>query len=629
MLDSIRNTTNSWVTKIFFAILLLCFVFLWGIPQLNIKNESNLLTSGKSVITVDDYRLALADYSLRLALASQLGRMLSPDEIQQYGIPAFVFYQLQQDILFDEQARKMKINLSQDALAHIISSDSIFQTNGNFNRNLFLNYLQQLNISQSHFLDYYTQREKRNQLILASLSGAKIPNLFYEAFALHSEEKRTADYLVVDLEKEKKISTPNKETLQKWFDTHRNMFRAPEYRTVSLLSITPNDFVKLENISANEAMTYYNQNASRFTVPEKRVFEELRFPTREAADEAAQKIANGMSFDQLVQSEKKTLKDIKKGPLAESELPNYLASDIFELKQGQISAVISDLQGPIIVRVMQIIPSGPIPFEDIEQDIRQTLAQNRAVTDLRSKYTEIENARFEGASLKELADQYNLSLRQITIDKEGKTIEGVMLTDLPQKEIVLSAIYQATEGSELDPLSLQEGGYLWYQVDAITPARDKALEEVEKEAVAEWKNAKIQQLLDEKANNILKQLTEGKSLDSLAAKLSVKKKTTPALRRQDSSDILGIEGVKALFSGPKGHYGIIKGAVATNRIIYKITESSIPKNVTAQTIPSDIREDMDMTLKEDLKLGMLQIANEEHPIEINGSNYNQLFSTSQ
>ncbi|MFT4359596.1 SurA N-terminal domain-containing protein, partial [Bartonella bacilliformis] len=62
MLDSIRNTTNSWATKIFFVILLLCFVFLWGIPQLNIKNESNLLTSGKSTITVDDYRLALADH---------------------------------------------------------------------------------------------------------------------------------------------------------------------------------------------------------------------------------------------------------------------------------------------------------------------------------------------------------------------------------------------------------------------------------------------------------------------------------------------------------------------------------------------------------------------------------------
>ncbi|WP_375706167.1 peptidyl-prolyl cis-trans isomerase, partial [Bartonella sp. AA2SXKL] len=276
------------------------------------------------------------------------------------------------------------------------------------------------------------------------------------------------------------------------------------------------DFIKPKDISEDEVKNYYTQNSSRFITPEKRTIEELRFPTREAADNAVKKIADGLSFDDLVKAENKTLNDIKKGPFTENELPSYLSSEIFELKQGQISAVINDLQGPVIIRVTDITPAGPIPFEKVEDNIRQTLAQNRAADDIRNSYTEIENARFEGASFKELADQYKLPLRTITLDKTGKTIEGTILTDLPQKDLLLNSIYQSNEGADLDPLSLPNGGYLWYKINTIIPARDKTFEEAKQEVIAQWKKEEIQRLLDEKAKDALKQLTEGKSLVSLA-----------------------------------------------------------------------------------------------------------------
>ncbi|OPB31826.1 peptidyl-prolyl cis-trans isomerase [Bartonella sp. AR 15-3] len=629
MLETIRNAVNSWVAKIFLTTLLLCFIFLWGVPQLHIMNEKELLTSGKSTITIDNYRLALADQSLRLAITSHLGRMFTPDEIQRYKIPVFVLNQLQQDVLFDEQARKMKINLSKDMLARIISNDNIFQRNRAFNRDLFLNYLQRLHTNERNFLNYYTKKEKRKQLILASLSGMKAPNIFYKALATYHEEKRIADYLVIDLKKEEKVADPNQEILEKWFNTHKKKFRAPEYRTVSLLSITSEEFLKPQDVSVNEIQTYYTQNASRFIIPEKRTIEELRFSTREAADNAAKKIAEGLSFDALVKEEKKKLSDITKGPLAENELPNHLASEIFELKKGQISAVINDLQGPVIIRVAHITPSTQIPLQKVEKEIRQILAKNYATTHVRNKYTEIENARFEGASLAELAKQYKLPLRKITIDKTGKTTEGISLTDLPQKDILLNAIYQSRENIDMDPLSLPEGGYLWYQVDTIIPARDRTLSEAKQNVIIQWREEEIQRLLDEKAQDILKQLANGKSLDALATELGIIKQTTPALRRQDSSQIFGVEGVKALFYDPQDHYGVVKGVNAENRIIYKITTSIIPEDITAHTLLPDIRTNIDMMIREDLKLEMLQVANKEYPIEINNSNYTRIFNNFQ
>ncbi|WP_455475604.1 peptidyl-prolyl cis-trans isomerase [Bartonella sp. B17] len=629
MLDTIRNATNSWVSRFFLAILLLCFILLWGIPQLNTKSERDLITSGKSTITVNGYYLALTDQSSRLALASHLGRMFTPNEMQQYQISAFVFNQLQQNVLLDEQARKMKISLSKDAIARTISADNIFQKNGIFNQDLFFSYLQQLHVSENNFLDYYVQKEKRNQLISASLSGMKAPNLFYKALALYREETRIADYLIIDLKEKEAIVPQNQEILQKWFETHKSEFRVPEYRIVSLLSMKLAEFIKPKNISTDEVKTYYTQNSLRFTTPEKRIIEELRFSTREAADHAAKKIADGLSFDDLVKAEKKTLNDIKKGPLAKSELPNYLASEIFELKQGQVSAVINDLKGPVIIRVTHIIPPSPIPFEKAEKNIRQMLAQNHATDYLRNSYTEIENARFEGASFEELADKYKLSLHTITLDETGKTIEDTILTDLPQKDILLKSIYQANEGSDFAPLPLQEDGYLWYKVDKIIPARNKTFEEAKQNVITQWKREEIQRLLDKKAEDFLKQLSEGKNLVFLANKFDIIKQTTPPLRRQDSFEIFGSEGIKALFSGSKGHYGIVKNPAATNRVIYQVKEVITPKNITEHTLSPDIRTKIDAMIREDLLLEMLKVANKEHPIKINNANYNQIFNTAQ
>ncbi|MBX4336204.1 peptidyl-prolyl cis-trans isomerase [Bartonella raoultii] len=627
MLDIIRNATNSWIARIFLAILLLCFILLWGIPQLHKKSDQNLITSGKSTVTIDGYRLAFADQSARLALAFRLGRMFTPDEIQQYRIPTFVFNQLQQDVLLDEQARKMKINLSKNTIAHLIGADTLFQINGVFNQDLFRNYLQQLHINESAFLDYYIKKEKRNQLLSASLSGIKAPDLFYKALALYQGETRTADYLVIDLKEKEMLVSPDQETLQKWFEQHKSEFRAPEYRTVSFLSMEPHQIIKPTDILIDEVKAYYNKNASHFITPEKRTIEELRFSTRKAADNAAKKIADGLSFDELVRAEKKTLNDIRKGPLTESELPNHLASEIFDLKQGEVSAVINDLQGPVIIRVTDIVPSAPIPFEKVEEKIRQTLAQNRAADKIRKNYTAIENARFEGATLKELADQYKLPFHTITIDKTGKTPEGTILTDLPQKDIFLNSIYQSNEGIDLDPLSLQKGGYLWYKIDKIIPSRERTFDTVKEKVLAQWKIQETQRLLDEKAKNALKQLSEGESFSSLAHALGGVKQTTPTLQRKDSSEIFGVEGIKVLFSNPKGYYGIIKGPVATNRILYQIKTVTMPKDITAHTLSQDIRTNIDMMIREDIKLQMLQVANKEYPLKINNANYNKLFPT--
>ena len=620
MLDTIRSAVNSWIAKVFLGLLVLCFVLLWGVPELRRTSGHDLFTSGKSTIKANTYRLALQDQIKLFSGTNQLPRLLSEAEAKQYGLPQIALSQLQQDVLLDEQVRLMKIGVSKDGIARAIGADRFFQQQGQFDRNIFLSYLKQEGLPEADFIDYLAGKEKRNQLIYSAVNDMAAPDVFYSALLNYRNETRSVDYLLVTKKEIGEIKDPTSEQLQKSFDAHKAEFHAPEYRQVTLMEMTPESLLKPADISEDEIKDYYTRNASRFMSPEERTVQILRFKTREQADNAAAKLRDGGTFEDLVSAEHKTLEDITKGPAAKTGFSSTIARDIFELELNKVSDVINDLEGPVIMRVVKITPQGPTPLEKAEPDIRNRLAKENAANAMRDNHDAIENARFEGASLDELAKQYKLDLRKITIDSKAQTPDGKALGELPQQSMLVDNIFQATEGADLDPIAIKGGGYLWYRVDKIVDARDQTLDEVKDKVVTLWKAEETQRLLDEKASKLEQELKDHKTLDDLARELGVTKKTARGLKRGGSDEVLGADGVNAAFSGPKGHSGVSKAADKDQRIVYLVTESVLPLNTDPKSLEPQLKTNIDAMVGADLGLEILDIANAKAPVKANIAN---------
>ena len=620
MLDTIRSAVNSWIAKVFLGLLVLCFVLLWGVPELRRTSGHDLFTSGKSTIKANTYRLALQDQIKLFSGTNQLPRLLSEAEAKQYGLPQMALSQLQQDVLLDEQVRLMKIGVSKDGIARAIGADRFFQQQGQFDRNIFLSYLKQEGLPEADFIDYLAGKEKRNQLIYSAVNDMAAPDVFYSALLNYRNETRSVDYLLVTKKEIGEIKDPTSEQLQKSFDAHKAEFHAPEYRQVTLMEMTPESLLKPADISEDEIKDYYTRNASRFMSPEERTVQILRFKTREQADNAAAKLRDGGTFEELVSAEHKTLEDITKGPAAKTGFSSTIARDIFELDLNKVSDVINDLEGPVIMRVVKITPQGPTPLEKAEPDIRNRLAKENAANAMRDNHDAIENARFEGASLDELAKQYKLDLRKITIDSKAQTPDGQAVGELPQQSMLVDNIFQATEGADLDPIAIKGGGYLWYRVDKIVDARDQTLDEVKDKVVALWKAEETQRLLDEKASKLEQELKDHKTLDDLARELGVTKKTARGLKRGGSDEVLGADGVNAAFSGPKGHSGVSKAADKDQRIVYLVTESVLPLNTDPKSLEPQLKTNIDAMVGADLGLEILDIANAKAPVKANIAN---------
>jgi len=626
MLDSIRAAADTLVAKILLGILLLCFVLLWGIPELNRVQSDDVFVSGSSYITKDQYLYVLNDEMMRVSVANGLNHWMTNDEAKRYGLYQDVASLNNQNVLLDEEARRMKIGVSEDGIAAAIGTDHFFYHDNKFDLSLFKNFLAQIRARVSDATHYYAQKQKRKQITHSVIGGVEAPRQFTKALQMYRNETRKIDYLELTPQQLPAIANPNAEVLQSWFDQHKLQFRAPEYRTFVYMRMSADDLIKAQQISEDSLKEYYEQHITRFTDPEKRVIDILRFKKREDADKAAQKLAAGTSFDELVKEQGQTIEAIRQKDVVKSALPTLMASNLFDLKEGAISGVINDLQGPVIARIVTVTPSQPIPLPKVQNEIRQLLQRTEAANALRTNREAIENERNQGTTLEELSKQYNLQSQELTLDASGKNTNGKPENDLPQQQLLLQAVFQAIPGMDHDPISLKEGGYVWYDVKNVTPARDRTLDEVRDQAIASWKADEVQRLLDKKMEDLEKELNNGKTLADLADSLNTKVLTQSGLKRDTQSEPLGAEVVAAVFSGPVGHTGGTLGPTNQSRVLFKVVDAVEPTITSRDGLDKTIVNSVDRSFQETIMDGFLQAAAEAHPVKVNQTNFKQFTS---
>ena len=89
--------------------------------------------------------------------------------------------------------------------------------------------------------------------------------------------------------------------------------------------------------------------------------------------------------------------------------------------------------------------------------------------------------------------------------------------NLPDQQRVVSAAFSTDIGVDTDALQVQDG-YVWYEVDGITPAHERSLDEVKDQVEADWRETRSPAAHD-KANEMLDQLKAGTSLADVAGGL--------------------------------------------------------------------------------------------------------------
>jgi peptidyl-prolyl cis-trans isomerase D len=577
MLRGLHKASSTWLGKAVMAavmgVIAISFA-IWGIGDIFRGFGRNAVaTIGGTEISIEQFRQF---YNDRLQqLGRQAGRPITPDEARARGLDRQLLAQLVAETTIDEQAKQLRLGIDSAEIAKRITSDPSFRgANGQFDRQRFEQIIRQAGFSESRFIEEQRRSMLRRQLAQSVTGDLKVPATALAALNQYQNEKRQIDYVALEAAQAGDVPAPIPEVLNKYFDERKTLFRAPEYRNITLLSLAPSDLAKPDAVTDTDAKAYFEQHKDSYGKPEKREVRQIVFQKPEEAADARERITKGAKFDDIAKERQLKESDTDLGMVAKSDIIDPAVADAaFSLKPGETSAPVKGRFGTVLLQVGKIEPGEEKTYEQVAAQIKREMAESRAKSDVGNLRDKIEDERAAGSTLAETAKKLGIKSVSIeAVDRSGRGLDGKPVTGLPQTPNVISAAFASDVGVDTDPLQLPGGGYLYYDVTGVTPSRERPLEEVKDQVTARWRDDEIAKRLQAKADDLVGKLKAGTSFAQAASEAGLNVQTAKDLQRGKSGGFIPAKTIEAVFRTPKGTPATAEGGKETERFVFRVTD---------------------------------------------------------
>ena len=596
MLTGLRSAFEKGIARFvliaLMAVLVLSFA-VWGIGDIfRGGTATTVATVGDTQINVQAFQTA---YNREVQnLGRMVGRGLTPDQARQFGIDQRVLNQLVTEATLDERGRQLGLGIDDDTIrTRIVSTPQFRGPTGQFDRTAFQEVLRQNGYNEQTYIDLERRLAVRQQIAGAVSDKLGTPQVLIDAMTRFQNETRQAQYVVIGATQAGEVPAPDAATLQAYFDANKAAFRAPEFRKLVVLTLSPQEqigFQQVPDAQLDEEVARLRETSER------RAIQQLTFPTPEEAEAAARKLKEGLSFEDLAKERNVTPADLSLGNLSRAQIADPAVRDAaFALAAGAVSEPVRGRFGTVLLKVTAIEPFNEGQArEQARMTIATTMARN-AVNDLHDR---IEKERSSGLPLADIAAKVGVSVTTVdAIDVQGRDPSEVQL-NLPGPSEFLPAAFRAEVGLENEPVNNRQSGlWVWYEVAAITPARDRTLDEVRAQVEARWREDEVKVRIGKAADVMATALREGKTLAELAQPLNLEVKTTPALKRTATDGVWGASTVQMLFATAKGQAANAPAADGIDRVVFVTTEIALPADAT---LDQRTRDQLSQSIEDDV-----------------------------
>ena len=605
MLRGIQNATRNWlgrlITGIVLGMIAISFA-IWGIGDIfKGFGSSRLAKVGGTEITIEQFR---QQYNDRLQqLIRQLGRPIPADQARALGLHRSLLGQLLAEAAMDEEVRRLGLNLPNEVIAQQIRNDPVFRgLNGQFDRSRFDAVLRQAGYTEAR----YVAEQKRvllRQQVIKSLTGNLVaPAIAVDIQDRFTNEQRALDYFVLGAAQAGEIADPSPEALNKFFDDRKALFRAPEFRKVDMVILSPDELARTMTVSDDDLTKAYEAERAKYVTPEKREVHQIVFPNEADAREVVDKLKQPeVTFEQIAASPDRKGSDINLGLVSKSQiLDPAVASAAFALQSGQVSEPIKGRFGTVLVKVGKIEPEVVRSQAEVADELKRNLTAERARKEIRTLYDKIEDERGAGSTLADIAKKVGANVRTVDmIDRSGRGPDGSPVQGIPNNPALMNGIFDTEVGTENDAIQLAGGnGYVWYEVMSVTPSRERPLDEVRDRVIERWRADQIATRLKEKAKEAVDKLKTS-SVADVATEFGAQPQFIAGLRRDRTQGDFPADALDAVFRTAKDQAGSAEGA-APQWIVFRVTGVTEPKVDMASADAKRIQTALQNAYSEDI-----------------------------
>ncbi len=516
MLDGIRRNTRSMAVKILFAVIILVFVF-WGVGGFRASRKAILAKVNGEEITSQEF---LKVYQREYDRILRRRPSLTAEDIRKMGLKQIIFNQLVNEKLLLQEANKLGIIVTPQQLRRQITSMVVFQDkHKRFDPARYRAVLSSNEMSPLEF-ETLVEKDMRIQKLKRDITQAVI-TLDEEARDLYSfvMMKGKIAYLSFPFNKFLNQVKVSPKEISTYYKNHKEEFRIPEKIKLRYLKITTDVLMPLMKVSQDEIKKYYREHQKDFLQPEMRKVSHILIRVKNKSDKKAwetarkeileikKKLKKGISFSSLAKkysqgpsaSRGGDIGWIKKGDTIEA-----FQKVAFSLKKGEVSGPVKTPFGYHLIKVEDIREAGEKPLNEVEDNIRQILAREKANEKIEEYLDKVLDKVFSSNNLSSAAKELNLPVFSTSLLTQQELMNKLNIKKEDMKAIVLmdnNKIYE-------NPIVVPKGYIIVQKVEDV-PSKIPPLKEVEGEIQKIVKTQKAKEMAKKTAENILDVLEKG------------------------------------------------------------------------------------------------------------------------
>ncbi len=598
MLQTMRHLGQSWIFKTLMLFLVISFS-IWGIGDIFRGNplQRTVAKTGHTAITVQ-----VLDHAFQQALTRArqfLGPDITPEQAKQMGLMDQTLDNLIQRADTEQIVARLGIDVSNKTLLDRMASQSQFHDkDGHFDKTILHQMVTQSSMSEGAFLDAARKEMAQQQLFDALQSAGKVPETIIDSLYRARGQKRILDVVTIKNASFKDIPTPDDKALNNFYQQNSQKFLAPEYRGLTIASLSTDDMAKDITISDADVKKEYDARTAELARPERRDLVQVVLQDENAARQlaAAAKAggnltaaakAKGHDAVPLDQVDQKTL------------LPD-LSNAAFTIPAGQVADPIKSSLGWHVIQVKKIYPAGTPDFESIKDQLRDTMKHDQAIESVTRTVNQLDDQLAAGHALEDIADGMKMRMIKIpAVDAQGKTPEDTPPGELPDREDVLKSAFAQASGETSPVLDDRNGNYFVVRTDEVTPSAVPVFDKVKDKVAAEWKAAEQAKRAETAADDIVKGLRDGKPASSFAAQSGVEVRVSkPVSLLGDSDAELPQTILPQIFKMKKGEVASLP--LPDHQLILRLVDlvDADPKDAERGKVTGDLNGRMPSELSE-------------------------------
>ncbi|MCP3852379.1 MAG: hypothetical protein GY694_19420 [Gammaproteobacteria bacterium] len=535
LLHSIRERATGWFAWVIVILISIPFA-LWGINSYITPDAS------PSVANIGDYKVSVQEFQNAVQNESKEYKGKLDDAL----IKRVVLEKLVNNRALLNFVSSTGQTISKKQVDTYIRNDANFQLDGTFSEELYNRYLPSA-YSKSNY-----RNSVATQLLLQQFSNG----INHSAFVTEQEvkrviqlvkQKRDISYAIIKADDYKDSVSVTDDEVKNYYQNFQNQFQNPEQIKLAYLEVSRKELAKEVQVTDEQINKYYQDNLQQYTQPERRKASHILFTFATDADEEAKnqvksdaesvlvKIKEGADFSEMAKQYSKDPGSADSGGdlgfFGKGEMVPAFEESAYSLNPGDISELVESTFGYHIIKLDSIEGGETKPLESVKAEINEVL-----------QLDQVENTYFETVeSMQTIAYEQPDSLEPIATELNMKIQESELMSNAGGKGIfsnpkLLNIAFGENvleEGNNSDLIELGDDHVVVIRVTERNPANSKPLDEVKEQILKRLKSDLVTAKAQEKATELVQKLTDGASLEELAAENSMVVENTGAIDRQE------------------------------------------------------------------------------------------------